>query len=378
MLRDICIDDLEFQQVQVNSFASDGTPYRRWKRVGMPKISQDVIAATFYLYRNKEDAIAGVKACGTGFIVSYGLMYYGVTNRHVARDQGASVIRLNVKDGVRVLEFTPDEWDTIPDGDDIAVITLDLEGDSRFFQTRSINISMFAIPGSTIGVGDDVFMLGLFVDHEGIERNNPMARFGNISMLANANSPIVDNNRQYESFIVDMHSRSGFSGSPVFVYRTIGGDLTQHFGERIKVNTNGIIGQLNNRSNLARGTLPSNVDVTIEAQTMFALLGIHWGQFSERWELAGLKSIAEDAKAKHLTTDETFVKGFSGMTCVAPAWKIAEVLNMKKFIDQREDASRKLKNESGLILESAPIAQTGDDLLKRMLNTPPTPHKGGV
>ncbi len=53
-----------------------------------------------------------------------------------------------------------------------------------------------------------------------------------------------------ESYCVDMHSRSGFSGSPVFVYRTPGGDFSEK----------GVI-------NLSR---------------FMMFLGIHWGQFPEK------------------------------------------------------------------------------------------------
>src|SRR5205823_82762 len=75
--------------------------------------------------------------------------------------------------------------------------------------------------------------IGLFVDHDGVTTNVPSARFGNISMLPNKNATIEQpTNYRGESYVVDMHSRTGFSGSPVFVYRTFGSDLTQSFGHR--------------------------------------------------------------------------------------------------------------------------------------------------
>src|ERR1700730_10815269 len=52
------------------------------------------------------------------------------------------------------------------------------------------------------------------------------ARFGNISLLASDDAPIEQPNQQRRpSHIFDMRSRPGFSGSPVFVYRTPSGDL---------------------------------------------------------------------------------------------------------------------------------------------------------
>ena len=34
-----------------------------------------------------------------------------------------------------------------------------------------------------MGVGDEVFMLGRFISHSGIQKNQPLARFGNIALM---------------------------------------------------------------------------------------------------------------------------------------------------------------------------------------------------
>src|ERR1700693_3020590 len=71
-----------------------------------------------------------------------------------------------------------------------------------------------------LGVGSDTFMVGRFIDHDGGETNRPAARFGHISVLP---APIIQpNDVTADSFCIDMHSRPGYSGSPVFVYRTPG------------------------------------------------------------------------------------------------------------------------------------------------------------
>jgi hypothetical protein len=71
------------------------------------------------------------------------------------------------------------------------------------------------------GPGDDVFMVGRFVNHEGRQRNTPSVRFGNISMLPD--EPVAHQSntpREQISFAVEMRSIPGYSGSPVFVYLT--------------------------------------------------------------------------------------------------------------------------------------------------------------
>ena len=57
----------------------------------------------------------------------------------------------------------------------------------------------------------------------GVETNNPAMRFGNISLNP---TPIEQPNQSIkDSYCLDMNSRTGFSGSPVFMYRTPGSDV---------------------------------------------------------------------------------------------------------------------------------------------------------
>jgi hypothetical protein len=336
------LQDLEFTEIPVRCLSSQGTPYVRWVRVGMPKIAQDVVHSVFYhLYRTVEDAQTGTNACGTGFIVQHDFEFYGVSNRHVVCDAGASVIRLNGRSGPDVFDFGPEDWEHIPSGDDIAVVPIAL--DMYRHSVRYIHSGSFVHERThDLGVGDDVFMVGLFVDHEGHEKNTPLARFGNISMLPARDSPIRMHGREYVSFIVDMHSRSGFSGSPVFVYRTLGGDLTGAFGETVAIRFTRDLRLL-----VERGADALEVQLHPK-ETLFQLLGIHWAQFPERWELAELTKQQDSLQARHLITDKTYVDGFSGMTCVAPAWKILEVLNLPKLKQKRADMLAKRRGEPKL------------------------------
>lgn len=190
-----------------------------------------MLNCVFYLYRDRESAEKGDHFGGTGFLVGmrskdHGKLFiYGVTNWHVAVRDGFSVIRLNTRDGdVDVIELGPEDWIYIPQGDDVAISrTLPIQDHHQF----SVVLRHMFDAGENrkdwrssqhrrrIGVGDDVVMLGRFVDHDGGATNRPAARFGNISVMP---TPIMQPNRQMrDTYLVDMHSRTGYSGSPVFV-----------------------------------------------------------------------------------------------------------------------------------------------------------------
>lgn len=70
-----------------------------------------------------------------------------------------------------------------------------------------------------VGPGDDVFVVGRFINSQGKLRNIPSVRFGNIAQMPL--KPIeqgrVFGEFQQESFLVEARSISGFSGSPVFL-----------------------------------------------------------------------------------------------------------------------------------------------------------------
>lgn len=364
MIYSLTWHDLEFERTFPYRFYSTrGVPQTYQAPVGMPRIPQNIFNGVFYLYRTPEEAKAGLNAGGTGFVVQYtgvgvfSTHYYGVTNHHVACRDGFSVIRINTKDGgTDIIDLGPDQWEFLPGKYDVAAVPLTL--DSNLHEIAAVGTHMFEEPdseirsmvASEIGVGEDVFMVGLFVDHDGVTVNVPSARFGNISMMPNPLATI-EQSTGYKgiSFVVDMHSRTGFSGSPVYVYRTFGSDLTdrlsgaEHEFESLVIRDGGPLG--------SSGRLRS--------KSYFRLLGIHWGQFPERWELSEVSNIVESRRSG-LITDGRYVEGMSGMTCVIPAWQILEVLDMPKFKGPRDKAIAEAEHPMGAAFkkpkaESSPV-----------------------
>ena len=172
------------------------------------------------------------RSAGTGFFIGleaegiwYLRHYYAVTCYHVAVRAGASILRINTKDGgSRFIELEPHEWQFIRDGDDMCAVDItDRLTDQDEYSVIPPNLVTWKdfITQEQVEIGEDGFMLGLFADHAGKKQNLIAARFGNLSLLARDDEPIEQPNGQKRpSHIFDMRSRPGFSGSPVFIYRT--------------------------------------------------------------------------------------------------------------------------------------------------------------
>jgi len=208
------------------------------------------------------------------------------------------------------------EWTFIGGFCDVAVSPpLALNGQKHDFMLLDYN-SWFeagAIDSTDeVGPGDDVFMIGRFVDYQGIETTVPAARFGHISMM----DVRIDQLTGYRgpSIVLDMHSRSGFSGSPVFVYRTIG----SHFMDA-----------------------PKQGAILTGGGHFMKLLGIHYAQFPEAWEIKQNK-IKSPVPHAALKADEHYIEGLSGMTCVIPTSDIKKVLDNPELVQMRKAIETRL------------------------------------
>jgi hypothetical protein len=280
----------------------------------------------FFLYRSAADAREGVAFGGTGFIVAMPtkrwpterLHTYAVTNWHLAVRDGFSVVRLNTLTGATdTIEYGPEDWVFRPNWHDIAIVPL---ASNTSHKIKSLD-QTFIMPSERepeldFGVGDDVFMLGRFVDYDGHQTNKPAARFGHISMTDAA----IRQPTGYRggSVVVDLHSRTGFSGSPVFVYRTPG----SYFPDP-----------------------PEGELQVMRAHHVMRLLGIHWGQFPERWELRESEGGQDIPSHASLVTEGRYVEGMSGMTCVCPGSAIRQLLDDHQMEQRRESAELALEEQ---------------------------------
>ena len=170
---------------------------------------------------------------------------YAVTARHVIdklRDKGAqnSMLRLNPKDysaeiiGKRV-ELT--QWFMPTDKSiDVAIHEIGVkEEEDHLVIPLSMCLTKEVMNSYEIGLGDEVFISGLFQHHFGTRRNIPIIRIGNLAALDEERIS-TEAFGEIEGFLVGARSTGGLSGSPVFVNlgagKVIGGKFVVNTSEQ--------------------------------------------------------------------------------------------------------------------------------------------------
>lgn len=300
--------------------------------LGMPKLDRDILNAAFYLYGKEPKPNGGTKITGpwgTGGVVARRVPdtnryhFYGITNRHIAHSAGASIIQVNTADGkTRRLDYEPHDWQFIPQQDDLAAIDItdDIKsGDQISFVSEDVFISQAAFAHYELSPGDDVFMVGLFANAHGGHRNVPCVRFGNISMTANENALIKQpHGIRRPSYLTDMRSRGGFSGSPVFVYRNPVMDLDRKPGAPLPLR---------------------------HYPKFLGLLGIHCSQFWEPIKVSK-KPPKPNEQAGDLIREGDTLYVQSAMNVVIPACRISEILDLEVFEMARKKRKPLLRDEA--------------------------------
>lgn len=170
--------------------------------------------------------------CATGFFVSVPAdtpsmkpFLYFVTAKHVASDlKDRKVCFFVNKMGGGVTTFSgllDVRWWLHPEDKtaDVAVVPVFNPPDVNI---AAIDLREFALPGVieqlVIGIGDEVFGVGLFTEVIGTTRNWPVVRHGNIAMMPTEQ---IDTELGHaDVYLVEARSLGGLSGSPVFVRNT--------------------------------------------------------------------------------------------------------------------------------------------------------------
>ncbi len=261
------------------------------------------------------ESTAGIKLAGTAFLVSIPLevppglqVVYLITAKHViewirARSIDQKVyLRMNQKEkGAKLVATLIDSWVFHPKESNVDVAVLNWAPPSEVFDYLTIPLDMAAteevIKREAIGVGDDVFLTGLFENHFGSQRNLPIIRVGNIASMPEERVH-TEELGDIDAYLVEARSIGGLSGSPVFVYlgsmRTVG--MSMQLGR---------------------------------AGPLFYWLGLMHGHF----DLAKLEG---DALVEDSLTN---LKINIGIAIVIPVWKILEVLNQEGLMKVRKEAA---------------------------------------
>lgn len=306
----------------------------------MPRISDLVLNCVLYLYPDRTSAESGARVGGSGFFVGLPLgvevrpeqFYYSlviVTNKHVA-NHGNSVARINTNDGAfGIVEIDERNWLFHKEHDlDIAPIDLSFNYQWSFITWPRDFMLKDGIEALKIGPGDECFVVGRFVNHEGRQRNTPSVRFGPIAQMPGEKIQFDDGSEQ-ESFLVEARSLPGYSGSPVFVY------IPAYDDARV------------GRGNFSWRRGPW-------------LLGVDHCHLRD-------KSNAMHRKTGEHVADDWYVELNTGMMGVVPAWYLAEMFafpDMVSFLEREREAAE--EHKANLLEDATGIKDA------RLLRLPPT------
>jgi hypothetical protein len=235
-------------------------------------------------------------------------------------------MRLTKKNGgIDTIVTERRDWIPHPDGLDVEVYPLEL---GEMFKWKSIGTDMFIsreiISAYRIGIGDEAFLIGRLVTHAGKQKNAPVARFGNISLMADPNELIRCEGYDQEGFLVDCRSLSGFSGSPVFVNTTQSYDGQD--GNRLAEFR---------RQQMGLPPVGGGATQLVMLSGKFGpwFLGIDWGHIP-LW-----RPVYEKDRE---TKTENQIEANTGIACVLPAWKILELLNVDELVKERKRLDREI------------------------------------
>ncbi|MBM3345165.1 MAG: trypsin-like peptidase domain-containing protein [Betaproteobacteria bacterium] len=271
--------------------------------------------------------------------------YYAVTNSHVVQGRN-SVIRINRKDGTVATIPTEKSLWTYSDSADLAVLPIELDDayDVKAFNTDML-LTKFKLGTKGLGIGDETFMIGRFINHEGRQRNKPKARFGTVAMMPDASEGVYNHHmsQRQEAYLVETHTVCGYSGSPVFFF----------------------IPAMSKRPPEDKANNPL-------AWRGPWLLGVEWAHIIDH------EPVVEKGVEGEWKKTGQYVEVTTGMMCVSPAWHLEALLNDPHLAQLRDEQEAKWEKESKprvvAKLDSAhQPAPAGDLLLDALLKTPPAP-----
>jgi hypothetical protein len=245
---------------------------------------------------------------------------YLVTAKHVAdRLRGRElIVRANTRDGrsATIPSNGPVQWWYHPDGSvDVAVTSFGLS--LEVFEYKYIPGEAFlsdqVIREKDVGVGDEVFIAGLFTQFSGNTKNSPIIRTGNIAMMPAERIPISDHETM-EAYLIEARSISGISGSPVFVRKTI--------------------------------------SVGMDRIYLFGVVRGHW-------------DILPMAKNDAVSVDPDVLQSVNvGIAIVTPAKKILEVLKHPELVAMRQRADQEA------MTQHLPTADSSPEERETLISTP--------
>jgi hypothetical protein len=192
------------------------------------------------------------------------------------------------------------------------------------FIPSSLFITREVISSLNVGLGDEVYMVGRFVHHEGVRQNSPAIRSGIIAVMADENEgidcPRAGRHHEQEAFLVEMRSISGFSGSPV-IFRMPLRDFEMMRVQRY---------------------LEPEADNFVPGPW---LLGINSGCFLMYDKVYEVSSTGDRIETQYEA------RSHSGFSIVIPAWRLEKLLKLPEFVEMRD----RIDKETTRLKRNSPV-----------------------
>jgi hypothetical protein len=243
--------------------------------------------------------------------------------------KGKLAVRLNLKGGTSETVVVHDEkWWSHPDLEnlsDVAVIPASFQ--QHYYDhfalplygkiTECSSKSDLRKRGAVLG--QEVAIIGLFRNHRGHDRNEPIVRVGNIAAIED--HVYTDYCGYTEGYLIEANSIGGLSGSPVFVNVYGDGALpTMHIGGPPMLSL--------------QGRHQDGV-INFNNYIFFGLMHGHWD----------LPNLTDDAVMEDVGGRKESIN--TGIGVVIPAHKIIETLYHSELVDMRKKLEEKDRRESG-------------------------------
>lgn len=319
----------------------------------MPRVPDEWLNSVVYLYPSEKAAKEGTRLGASAFIVVLPSddkslpeqlgHYYIVTNKHVVPDKEVWVRINKSMGGYATPSIAKEKWVEHKTADLKAAYWRFDDGLSYIGVNRSMMLTPELQMRWQYGPGDEVFLIGRYIDVEGKAHNVPTVRTGVLSAFPA--EPILNNStrQKEESILVEVRALKGFSGSPVFVTRAA----------RIE------------RSDKYDGApIVKRVD-----ESPCYLLGVNWGYHPWREPILGSKD--------EPVIPRQYIKTNSGMAMVVPAEKLLELLDDPRLVKPRREMEikeKKLRAEAAVgeaaSADESEEFENFEDLTQKLVQVP--------
>ena len=188
------------------------------------RVDDKMLGCVVFLGRDDQGPFT---AYGTGFwavtSTSGYLFQHLISARHVIENINFDriCVRINKLDGrLEHIYVKRDDWIFHSDETvDIAVCPMHVPQESYDITHISLDDEITTpeiFADEEIGVGDEVFMAGMFTRHLGGARNVPIVRTGTLAAIPT--DKVETNRGPVEAYLIEARSIAGLSGSPVFMH----------------------------------------------------------------------------------------------------------------------------------------------------------------